>query len=104
MELRSLGYFVVVAEELNFGRAAGRLHISQPALSQSIKALERKMGLALFERTRRYVALTEAGRTLLPKARELLAHADDFESLATELANGKPPAGRARGNAAPGRR
>jgi DNA-binding transcriptional LysR family regulator len=101
--LRSLGYFVVVAEELNFGRAAGRLHISQPALSQSIKALEHRMGLALFERNRRYVALTDAGRTLVPKARELLAHADELESLVTALAKREPAAGRAAERAAPGR-
>jgi len=85
VELRQLRYFVTVADELNFGRAAERLLIAGPSLSQQIKALERDLGVRLFERDRRSVSLTPAGAALLPHTRALLERADDLRRRASQL-------------------
>jgi DNA-binding transcriptional LysR family regulator len=77
VDLRELRYFVVVCEELHFGRAARRLHISQSPLSQTIAQLERKLGTRLLDRSNRHVELTAAGEVLAEHARRLLRQADD---------------------------
>ncbi|WP_189164466.1 LysR family transcriptional regulator [Sphaerisporangium melleum] len=76
MELRTLRFFVAVAEEQSFTRAAERLLVAQPAVSHQIRSLEKELGEALFERNARSVRLTEAGRVLLPMAAQTLADAD----------------------------
>ena len=89
MELRQLRYFVAVAEELHFGRAAARLHIASPSLSQQIKALERDLAVRLFDRSSTGVALTSAGAELVPVARRALAAADEVEDAARRIADGR---------------
>ncbi|KVQ71738.1 LysR family transcriptional regulator [Burkholderia multivorans] len=88
-DLRQWRYFVTVADERHFGRAAERLSITQPPLSQAIRALEDALGVALFARTKRSVALTAVGAALLPDVRRLLAAADALPPLARRLARGE---------------
>ncbi|GAA1647541.1 LysR substrate-binding domain-containing protein [Actinoplanes couchii] len=88
MELRQLRYFVVVAEERHFGRAAARLHMAQPPLSQAIRRLEASLGVELLHRTTRRVSLTEAGHLYLARARAILADIDDAAQEARRVAAG----------------
>jgi DNA-binding transcriptional LysR family regulator len=88
-EFSQLRCFVAVAEELHFGRAAERLHMTQPPLSRQVQILERILGAQLLERTSRIVRLTPAGRTLLPEARRILQLADTAATSARRIAGGE---------------
>ena len=91
MELRQLRYFVTLAEELHFGRAAEREHIVQSALSQQVQRLERELGVRLLERSTHHVALTAAGVVFLVEARQILAHVDRAAQAArSAVAAGAP--------------
>ena len=89
MELHALRYFVAVAEELHFGRAATRLHITQPALSRQIQGLEAELGLELLRRTKRTVELTEAGETFLVEVRKALQQVESAIHMAQRVARGE---------------
>lgn len=88
MELRHLRYFLALTEELHFGRAAARMHITQPPLSQQIQRLERELGVQLFDRDRRHVRLTTAGELLKIEAQRTVAQADRLLSVAEDVRTG----------------
>ncbi|MFI6575353.1 LysR family transcriptional regulator [Nocardiopsis sp. NPDC050513] len=87
MELRQLAYFAAVADEGGFARAAERLHIGQPAVSQQVRRLERELGVVLFDRSTRHVRLTGAGERLLAEARQVLEAVERTRRVAAELAS-----------------
>ncbi len=89
LEIRHMRYFVAVAEELHFGRAAKRLHIVQPALSMQIKALEEDLGTQLFERNHHQVNLTAAGRFFYRQAQDILTRVEQASALVTRAALGE---------------
>lgn len=89
VELRHLKYFVAVAEELNFTRAAARLRTAQPSLSQQIRQLEKQVGAQLLDRSRHHVALTNAGRIFLQQARDILGRVEHARRLARQAADGQ---------------
>ena len=89
MELRHLRYFITVAEELNFSRAALKLFTAQPSLSQQIKDLEEDVGVKLLHRTKRKVELTDEGTVFLEQARLTLAQADKAIAMARQVLKAK---------------
>ncbi|MGY4425667.1 DNA-binding transcriptional LysR family regulator [Bradyrhizobium sp. JR6.1] len=89
MDYRQLRYFIAVAEELSFSRAAKRLHVSQPPLSTQIKAMEEELGTQLLSRTRRAVELTQAGQLLLEHARRAVSELDLASETVRRAARGE---------------
>ncbi|HXU19504.1 MAG TPA: LysR substrate-binding domain-containing protein [Verrucomicrobiae bacterium] len=89
MELRHLRYFLAVADALNFSRAAERLHLSQPPLSQQVRRLEAELGAKLFDRSKRQIKLTAAGEIFATKARAILAQCDEAAKLAARAERGE---------------
>src|SRR5690242_11961151 len=89
MELRHLRYFVTLAEELHFGRAAERLHIAQPPLSQQIQQLEKELGFELFHRTKRNVQLTEAGQVFLNEVQQILRQLQQAIQVGQQTSRGE---------------
>jgi len=88
LDLRRMRYFLAVAEELSFSRAAERLHMAQPPLSYQIKQLEKDLGVLLFERTRRGVRLTDAGRLLFEEARRILIQLEQTARMVERVGSG----------------
>ncbi len=89
MELRHLRYFVTLAEELHFGKAAERLHIAQPPLSQQIRQLETELGFELFHRTKRKVELSEAGRVFLIEVQQIFRQLEQAIFLGRQVSRGE---------------
>jgi DNA-binding transcriptional LysR family regulator len=88
MELRHLRYFIMVAEEMHFGRAAQRLHIAQQHLSRQIQSLEEELGVQLLHRTKRTVRLTELGQLFLVEARKILTQSEQAVQLVQQINRG----------------